>query len=117
MFGAAGSEQTKPVRALAETAAIRPVQTLDCIDPKPRGFHESSRMKNWTHSLATLGTLAHVNPLTRIERWALGACGLATIGMLLALTSLCQESVQRGERFRAEQRNAASLQATGTQGP
>jgi hypothetical protein len=37
------------------------------------------------------------------------AGGLIVLGLLLALAQVCQESVQRGERARAEWRNAPSV--------
>ena len=65
-------------------------------------------MNRWNDRLVTW---ARLNELTRIERRLLGVGGLATGCLLVALAWTCQESVQRGERLRAEQRNAVAAEA------
>jgi len=64
-------------------------------------------MKNW---IARLADWTALNELTRTERRLLAAGGVATGCLLLALASTCQESVQRGERLRAEQRMGSTVE-------
>jgi hypothetical protein len=49
--------------------------------------------------------------LTRVERVATVAALVAAAGLLLALVQACEASVLRGERLRAEQRQANALRS------
>jgi|GEM_PF-5314042 len=62
-------------------------------------------------SIERLANWARLNELTRIERRLLSTGALATGCLLVALAWTCQESVLRGERLRAEQRNAVTTEA------
>lgn len=81
--------------------------------------------------IATMNTIARIGPvspamlhghlaaaarawqrLTRVERVAVVAAVVVAAGLLLALVQACEASVLRGERLRAEQRQANALRST-----